>query len=178
MIFAGRYMQAGQAKAAAAFLLAAVSLAGCGESGLAGALRSSGIGGTPDEFLVLPTKPLEMPTDLAALPRPTPGARNRVDPQPEVEAVTALTGRPAAAGVASAPGLVAVAGPIDPQIRARLAAEDAVYRRENQGRLLERLANRSADASIYENMRIDANTEFLRLRAQGVRVPAAPPIEQ
>jgi hypothetical protein len=37
----------------------------------------------PDEFAVLPTAPLEMPENMASLPEPTPGARNRVDPDPE-----------------------------------------------------------------------------------------------
>ncbi len=126
----------------------------------------------PDEFLVLPTKPLEIPTNLAALPPPTPGAANRVDPQPEAEAVAALTGRPAAAGTASAGTLIARAGPVDPQIRARLAAEDAEYRSENRGLLLERLTQRQR-LRIYEDMRLDADAEFVRLRARGVRVPAA-----
>ena len=37
--------------------VAALALGGCGEGGLAGGLRSAGVGGTPDEFLVLPTAP-------------------------------------------------------------------------------------------------------------------------
>ncbi len=168
-------MRAGRGVGAAALFMAAGLLAGCGGGGLAGALRSAGVGGAPDEFLVLPTKPLEIPENLAALPPPTPGAANRVDPRPEADAVAALTGRPAAAGSAPAGALVAQAGPIDPQIRSRLAAEDAVYRSENRGLLLERVANNNSDWTIYENMRLDAGAEFLRLRARGVRVPAAPP---
>jgi len=171
-------MRAERARAGAALILVAALIAGCGEGGVAGILRSSGVGSTPDEFLVLPTKPLEMPADMAALPSPTPGARNRVDFQPEVEAVAALTGRPAAAGTASAATLVARSGPVDPNIRATLASEDAVYRSENRGRLLERVANKQVDWSIYEAMRLDANGEFVRLRARGVRVPAAPPLPE
>lgn len=160
---------------AAALLLCAGLLAGCKGQTLAETLRSSGVGGSPDEFLVLPTKPLEMPTDLASLPPPTPGAPSLVDPQPEHEAVAALTGRPAPAGSANAPGLIARAGPVTPNIRAILAAEDQVYRRENRGLLLERWAARENDWVIYEDMRLDASTEFDRLRARGLRVPAAPP---
>jgi hypothetical protein len=33
----------------------------------------------PDEFAILPTKPLEMP-GFQVLPEPQPGARNLVDP--------------------------------------------------------------------------------------------------
>lgn len=177
MIGARPRMRAGQAIGAAALIVAAGVLAGCAEGGFAGALRSAGVGAAPDEFLVLPTKPLEMPADMAALPPPTPGAVNRVDPQPEAEAVAALTGRPAAAGSAPAGTLIARAGPVDPQIRARLRSEDAAYRDENRGLLLERIADDNPDWSIYENMRLNADAEFQRLRARGVRVPAAPPAE-
>jgi hypothetical protein len=38
----------------------------------------------PDEFAVLPTAPLEIPENLASLPEPTPGAPNRVDPNPRL----------------------------------------------------------------------------------------------
>ena len=66
---------------------------------LAGGLRSAGIGGKPDEFMVLPTRPLEMPESFAALPPPTPGAVNRVDYRPHAEAVSGLTGRPQVQGL-------------------------------------------------------------------------------
>jgi hypothetical protein len=38
----------------------------------------------PDEFGIIPPKPLEMPEDLAALPEPTPGGANRTDRDPQV----------------------------------------------------------------------------------------------
>src|SRR5690606_14313634 len=44
----------------------------------------------PDEFSILPTKPLEAPKDFAALPPPTPGGKNLVDPTPDEDAVAAL----------------------------------------------------------------------------------------
>ncbi len=164
--------------ARAALIIAACALAGCQGNTLASRLRAAGVGGAPDEFLVLPTKPLEMPQDLAALPPPTPGGANLVDPQPEADAVAALTGRPGAPGSASGAVLVARAGPIQPGVRGQLAKEDAVYREENQGRLLERLFNRDAPNNvIYEDQMLDAEAEFLRQRALGVRVPAAPPLQ-
>ena len=120
-----------------------------------------------------------MPENLAALPPPTPGAVNRVDPRPETDAVAALTGRPAAAGSASGTTLVARAGPGEAQIRSRLAQEDAAYRAENRGLLLERVANQSnPDTRVYRDMRLDADAEFQRLRARGLRVPAAPPLQR
>ena len=44
----------------------------------------------PDEFTVLPTKPLQLPEDLASLPEPTPVRTNITDPTPEADAVAAL----------------------------------------------------------------------------------------
>jgi Protein of unknown function (DUF3035) len=162
----------------AALLLAVLALAGCGEGGLAGGLRSAGIGAdTPDEFMVLPTKPLEMPPDLASLPPPAPGGGSRVDYHPRQEAVAALTGQPTAPGSGSAGPLVASAGPVDPGIRARLAAEDAVYRRENRGRLLERWFTRNPEALTYRRQALDQTEAFEGARAAGLRVPPAPPPE-
>ena len=76
-------MRAARALAWAALVVAPLALAGCAEGGLAGGLRAAGVQGTPDEFMVLPTRPLEMPENLSALPPPTPGAVNRVDYRPQ-----------------------------------------------------------------------------------------------
>jgi hypothetical protein len=167
-------MRARRVTGAAAMLLAIFGLGGC-EDGLAGGLRRAGVGSAPDEFLVLPTRPLEVPQDLAALPPPTPGAPNRVDYRPHAEAVAGLTGRPGPAGVANGAALVARAGPIDPAIRSRLAAEDAVYRREHPGLLLERVFTRDREALIYRGMALNAPATFEVMRARGVQVPPAPP---
>lgn len=156
--------------------LAAILLGGCAEGGVAGTLRAAGVGTKPDEFLVLPTKPLEMPQDLAALPPPTPGASNRVDFHPHAEAVASLTGRAGPAGVTSAPALVARAGPADPNIRADLAAADVVYRQNNRGQLIPRLILRDDEKLIYEGLTLNAGAAFEQLRAQGVGVPPAPPV--
>ncbi|HPG21183.1 MAG TPA: DUF3035 domain-containing protein [Amaricoccus sp.] len=159
---------------ASLLLAGAVALAGC-SGGLAGALRSSGVKGTPDEFLVLPTKPLEMPQNLAALPVPMPGTANLVDYHPGPEAVAGLTGRAGPAGVANGNALVARAGGADPQIRTALAAEDVEYRRTHRGLLLERWFAKDQDALIYKDMTLDAGAEFQRLRARGYQVPSPPP---
>jgi hypothetical protein len=49
----------------------------------------------PDEFAIVPNKPLETPEDMAALPEPTPGGANRADQTPLQDAVAALGGNPA-----------------------------------------------------------------------------------
>jgi hypothetical protein len=160
----------------AALLAAALALMGCGnEGGAAGLLRSAGVGTqTPDEFMVLPTRPLEVPSDMRALPTPTPGAPNRVDIQPRAEAVAALAGRTQPAEVSGA-ALVARAGPAEPNIRGTVALEAATFRQENRGLLFERWFSRNLEAVIYDDVILDAAAEYQRLRAAGVAVPPAPP---
>ncbi len=163
-------------------LLAATSLAGCGddkEGGNGGLLSSFGLGSEPPvEFAVVPQKPLELPEDLAALPEPLPGTRNRTDQTPIEDAVAAIGGNPAgAAPTASDSALLAAIGAnrAQPDIRQVLTREDAVYREEHRGRILERLLNRDDEAVVYDRMLLDARLEALRLRALGLRTPAIPP---
>jgi hypothetical protein len=158
-----------------ALIAAALVLGGCAEGGVAGSLRAAGIAGTPDEFMVLPTRPLEMPANLAALPPPTPGAPNRVDYHPLAEAIAGLSGRPGVPGNADGTALVAAAGPRVPNVRAELAVEDAEWRRTHHGRLLDRLITRDRELVVYAPMVLDAPLEFERMRASGVAVPAATP---
>jgi Protein of unknown function (DUF3035) len=169
-----RTIGAGRAFAWAAALLAPLALAGCGEGGIAGGLRSAGVGGKPDEFMVLPTRPLEMPESFAALPPPTPGAVNRVDYRPHAEAVSGLTGRPQVQGSGGG-ALVAATGPRDPAIRTQLAQEDVVWRQTHRGRLLERLFSKDREALVYRPMVLNAPEAFVDQRARGRQVPAAPP---
>ncbi len=159
----------------ALLLLGTVALlGGCQNRNLAGSLRSAGIGGAPDEFMVLPTKPLEMPGDLAALPVPAPGTTNLVDYEPRAEAVAGLSGKPTLA-TADGSGLLARSGPGAPGIRAELATEDVQYRADNRGLLLERAFARDKDALIYRRMTLAQAQEYERIRAAGIGVPAAPP---
>lgn len=130
----------------------------------------------PDEFAVLPTNPIEIPTDLAALPPPTPGGVNRVDPDPEGDAIRALGGNVERANRAAGDivGYAARFG-VTPDIRGTLAAEDLAYRSNNQGRVLERLFNINVYFDAYRPMSLDRYAELERLRRAGVRTPAAPP---
>jgi hypothetical protein len=155
-------------------VLAALALAAC-EGGVAGVLRSSGATSTPDEFMVLPTRPLEMPENFAALPPPTPGRASRVDYQPHAEAIAGLTGAPGPAGNADGTVLVAQAGPRQPGIRQALAVEDAEWRETHRGLLIPRLIAKDRDTVTYQPMILDAPSEFERLRAAGVAQPPAPP---
>jgi hypothetical protein len=144
-------------------------------------IRQAGDG--PDEFGILPSLPLELPTDLAALPPPTPGGVNRADPTPNADAVAALGGNPGAlvargTAVPAADGaLLAQAGRygITPGIRQTLAAEDLEFRRQNDGRLLERLFNANVYFRAYRPFALDQQRELERWRAAGVRNVSAPP---
>ncbi|GIT90962.1 hypothetical protein JANAI62_14170 [Jannaschia pagri] len=131
---------------------------------------------TPDEFAILPTRPLETPPNLAALPTPTPGGVNRTDPQPQAEAIAALGGD-AARGARADGALVATVSRygVAPTIREQLAAEDLEFRRKRDGRLLERLFNVNVYFKAYREQSLDQHAELERLRRAGVRTVAAPP---
>lgn len=165
-----------------AFALPLFALAACGngdDTSVAQRVASSQVV-APEEFGVLPQKPLQLPENLADLPEPTPGAVNRTDLTPERDLLVALSGRPERGSKAQGDGallsLLARAG-IDPDIRQDLAAEDIAYRRNNRGRLLERLAGQDGDLTIYNRLLLDPEAEAIRLRARGLIVPPAPPIE-
>ena len=80
-------------------LVGAVAVAGCSQKGLRD-IRKTGTG--PDEFLVLPNKPLNEPADYSSLPEPTPGAGNIADPTPQADAIAALGGCSAVSALNSA----------------------------------------------------------------------------
>ncbi len=140
-------------------------------------LRSSGQG--PDEFGILPPKPLEMPESLSELPEPTLGGSNRTDPQPLDDAIVALGGKPGAAGgIPAADGAIyshAVRFGVEAGIRDTLATEDLQWRRDNNGRILERLFNVNVYFKAYRKQRLDQQAELARWRKAGVRTPSAPP---
>lgn len=136
---------------------------------------------TPDEFGILPNKPIELPEDLAALPDPTPDQGNRADPNPFGDAVAALGGNPdrlRLTGVARADqGMFSYASRygVDPTIRQDLAAADLEFRRKNNGRLLERLFKVNVYYDVYAVQELDQYAELERFRRLGVRTVAAPP---
>lgn len=135
----------------------------------------------PDEFGVLPTKPLQMPENLAELPAPTPGGANITDPTPEADVVAALGGNPAVLAQqtpsASNAGLVNYTGRYGRTagIRQTLAAEDLDWRRRHDGRLLERMFNANVYYRAYAPMSLDQYAELEYWRARGVRNVGAPP---
>lgn len=136
---------------------------------------------SPDEFAILPTKPINMPPDLNILPTPTPGGGNITDPTPQADAVAALGGNPAALDnrgiAASDQALVAYAGRsgTEASIRQKLAVEDQEWRSRNHRRPLERLAGTDVYHRAYREVSLDPQAELERWRNAGARTPSAPP---
>ena len=157
---------------------AMVTLAACGGK-TDPQLMNLRTGQGPDEFAIVPPKALEMPESLSDLPEPTPGGYNRTDQTPEADAAVALGGKPTAAGgiPAGDSALYAHAARfgVDGGIRATLASEDLKWRRDNDGRPLERLFNVNVYYKAYSKQRLDQQAELARWRALGVRTPSAPP---
>jgi hypothetical protein len=170
-------MQAVRGRAIVA-LSALLVLVACGGNGVP-ELMNLRTGQGPDEFGIVPPKPLAMPESLADLPEPTPGGTNRTDRDPEAEAAIALGGRPAAAGgiPAGDSALMAHASRygVEGNIRQTLATEDLQWRRDNKGRILEQLFNVNVYYKAYRDQRLDQQAELARWRALGLRTPSAPP---
>jgi Protein of unknown function (DUF3035) len=138
---------------------------------------SSGEG--PDEFGIVPPKPLAMPENLAALPEPTPGGGNLADPNPEADAILALGGKPGTSdGIPSGDSALyahAARYGVDQGIRSTLATEDLEWRRDNNGRVLERWFNVNVYYKAYRDQRLDQQSELARWREAGLRTSSAPP---
>lgn len=156
----------------------ALMLSACGGEPQLMALSSSD---GPDEFLIVPGKPLETPGSFTNLPSPTPGGRNLTDATPLADAASALGGKSSAFalnGVPSSDGaLVGYArryGVTD-NIREVLAAEDLEHRKGNRGRVLIRLTGQDRYYDAYDEFWLDKFAELERLRAGGVKTPSAPP---
>lgn len=156
-----------------------VSVAACNRDGGNGRplfnLRGQAV--APDEFLVVPQKPLETPADLSVLPEPTPGSANLTDIDFSERMFDALGGRASGGrpGV-DAPMVNAAranAG-TTPGIRDILRQEDQAFREDRAGRIA-RLTKKRQAVTIYDSMLLDPYEELARLRALGVKTPAAPP---
>uniref|UniRef100_UPI0025EA4EDB DUF3035 domain-containing protein n=1 Tax=uncultured Roseovarius sp. TaxID=293344 RepID=UPI0025EA4EDB len=77
-------------------LVVATLLAGCGGRDDVTLTQIRHTGNGPDEFSIMPGKPLQAPEDYASLPTPTPGGANLTDQNPLADGVAALGGNPAA----------------------------------------------------------------------------------
>ena len=163
-------------------LILALALAACGGRGKDVTLtRIKKTGNGPDEFSILPTKPLQTPEDFAALPVPTPGAANLVDATPKADGVAALGGNPSAlalAGVGAGDGALlnhtsrhgGNAG-----VRQVLAAEDVEIRRRRGRVNILKIGPNDDYVAAYKKQWLDPHAEQDRLRNFGIETPTAPP---
>ena len=165
-------------------LIAVIALSACGQKKdpILMNIRSSTSG--PDEFTILPGKPLQTPDYQAALPAPTPGGSNLTDPTPMADAVAALGGNPARVAPTGTGKVGRGDGAIvnhasrfgtSGNIRQVLAGEDLEFRRKNNGRVLERWFNVNVYFKAYSKMSLNQHRELARFRRLGVRTPSAPP---
>ena len=166
------------------FLILFAGLAACGNRGEDVTLtRIQNEGPGPDEFSILPTKPLEAPESYTQLPTPTPGSANLVDPNPKADGVAALGGNPAAlsgtAPASSDSGLVRHASRYgtQPGIRQTLATEDADVRRRHGRINILRLGPIDDYTNAYKRQWLPPYTEEQRLRRSGIQTPTNPPPE-
>ena len=162
----------------AAVFVVLLGLAACSREVTPELMRLTSGNEGPDEFAIVPNKPLVQPEDFAVLPPPTPGGVNLADATPGADAVAALGGRPDAVSPRGADGaLVAHAGRFGTSatIREDLAVADLEFRRRNNGRFLDRVFNRSVYFDAYEQLELDQHRELERFRRAGVRTPGAPP---
>ena len=137
--------------------------------------------GEPEEFAIVPNKPLTLPQSFAELPTPTPGGSNRTDQTPKADAVAALGGNPARLEVGNGIGagdsaLVQQASRFgrDQQIRGTLAGEDVDHRRR-KGRFTWSIVPDDDYDRAYRREKLDPWAWLRKYRQAGARTPSAPP---
>ena len=161
-----------------ALICAGFTLAGCANDDLR-SLRSNS--GGPDEFMILPSKPLQAPETYSELPTPTPGGTNITDPQPKADAIAALGGNPNALipqGVSSSDAaLVSYASRngVPANVRETVAQEDEAFR-ERRGRFTQiRLFRVDRYEQVYQREKLDPFAQERRARSLGIATPTNPP---
>ncbi|MES0862277.1 DUF3035 domain-containing protein [Ruegeria sp. SCPT10] len=162
-------------------LIFSAAVAACSNPGLR-ELTPPGDG--PDEFSVLPVKPLTEPKDYAFLPAPTPGGSNLTDPNPKADAVLALGGNPAATNPngaipASDSALVTASSRygVPANTRQIVQAEDDEFR-QRRGRWTGlRLFPVDRYQQVYERQALDPFAQTEAARRAGLETPSSPPDE-
>ena len=171
----------------AIIILALVALTACGSRPDSGPrdtnltqLRNPG--GAPEEFSIVPVKPLETPESFASLPQPTPFGTNRTDQTPLQDAVAALGGSPSR--LDAQPGTVGSGDQalvarvsrfgVTPGIREILAREDQEFR-EGASLFNWRLVPQDSYNRAYRSQTLDTYQSLEAARRAGVLTPSAPP---
>jgi hypothetical protein len=135
---------------------------------------------SPEEFSILPARPLESPESYAALPAPTPGGANRTDQNPMADAVAALGGNPArlqAEGYPSGDSAIVARASrygLQGNIRQQLASEDLEFRKR-KSIFTWSVVPRDDYYRAYQRESLDPYDALDRYRRGGARTPSAPP---
>lgn len=130
----------------------------------------------PEEFAIVPAKPLEIPQNFSELPVPDENQVDRTELLPKADAIAALGGR-AGAGVAASTELSAhtMRYGLDPAIRSFLAEEDAAFRKR-RGRFTQlKIVPVDRYNRVYRSYTLDANAIADYYRRRGITTPSAPP---
>lgn len=137
--------------------------------------------GPPEEFGIVPNKPLAAPQTYAELPQPTPGGANRTDQTPLKDAVAALGGAPSRVDPQDGIGagdqaLVARASRfgVQPGIRQELAEADQEFR-EGRSLFNWRLVPEDTYNRAYRGQALDPYLTLYSARRAGALTPSAPP---
>jgi len=159
-------------------LISAVGVAGCSGKGLR-YLPAPAAG--PDEFLILPVKPLTAPQDYSVLPAPSPGSSNLVDQNPIGDAAVAMGGRAEATvpgGIAAADSALVTASSrygVEPDVRETLAKADVKFRKRQSRMTRVRLLPVDRYEQAYRRQTLEPFPENERYRRAGAGTPTAPP---
>ena len=157
-------------------LIAVTVLAACENKGLR-QIQPRGDG--PDEFLIVPAKPLQEPESYTALPTPTPGGFNRTDQRPLEDAAAQLGGQVTSPN-APIPGvdgsLVNYASRFgrDANIRASLAEADAQFRKRQSRFTQIRIIQDDTYARAYRRQALQPGPVAAQFRRAGIPTPSAP----
>ena len=134
------------------------------------------VGTGPEEFAVLPSKPLTIPSNLKNLPVPDLAAGNLADPTPKRDLIETLGG--SIDNSISIPEkdknllkYVSRAG-VDANIREELAEEDRKFLRRMGVLTSVKLFRVDRYNQIYRKMTLSAPKELERWRSLGVRTPS------
>ena len=164
--------------ASSLILILALGLAACGDTGLRD-LTDPAAG--PEEFDIIPNKPLETPKDYKTLPAPTPGQANLGDATPKKDAIAALGGKPSLLDAQGVPrsdsALVASASRygVPAGIRQQTTTEDAAFRKR-RGRFSNiRLFKTDRYGSVYKREKLDPRATVDTFRRAGRKTPTVPP---
>lgn len=135
----------------------------------------------PDEFTILPGKPLQAPESFSMLPTPNPGGPNLTDQNPNADGIAALGGNPAALAPTGVPasdaGLVQYSSRYGTasNVRQVLRAEDREVRRRYGRVNILRIGPTDDYTDAYRRQWLDSHAEEERLRRRGVLTPSNPP---